>query len=82
MQELKNATPSVEGLEYKILPYIDQSDMYGAVYHRLLQGGSIAIFPEGGFLISAHKTLRPLLSNVTHFPISQVALMIEPNYCH
>ena len=47
VQELKNATPPVEGLDYKVLPYVDQTEMYGAVYHRLLQGGSIAIFPEG-----------------------------------
>jgi glycerol-3-phosphate O-acyltransferase / dihydroxyacetone phosphate acyltransferase len=37
----------VEGLEYKVLPYVDQSEMYGAVYEKLKQGGCIGIFPEG-----------------------------------
>lgn len=36
-----------EGLEYKILPYVDQEETYGAVFQRLNEGGSIGIFPEG-----------------------------------
>lgn len=40
-------TNGVDGLDYWILPYIDQGVMYGDVYHRLSEGGSIAIFPEG-----------------------------------
>ena len=36
-----------KGVEYKVLPHVDQADMYGAVYKRLINGESIAIFPEG-----------------------------------
>lgn len=35
------------GLSYKILPYVDQHDMYSSVYKRLKEGGCIGIFPEG-----------------------------------
>lgn len=37
-----------EGLEYKILPHVDQEDTYGAVFQRLNEGGAIGTFPEGG----------------------------------
>lgn len=37
-----------DGLEYKILPHVDQEDTYGAVYERLNSGGCIGVFPEGG----------------------------------
>lgn len=36
-----------EGLEYKVLPYVDQEQTYGAVFQRLNEGGAIGIFPEG-----------------------------------
>jgi glycerol-3-phosphate O-acyltransferase/dihydroxyacetone phosphate acyltransferase len=36
-----------EGLQYKILPHVDQDQTYGAVFQRLNEGGSIGIFPEG-----------------------------------
>ena len=36
-----------EGLEYKILPHVDQEDTYGAVFQRLNEGGAIGTFPEG-----------------------------------
>lgn len=35
-------------LTYKVLPYVDQEQTYGAVFERLNQNGTIAIFPEGG----------------------------------
>jgi hypothetical protein len=54
----------VHGVEYKALPYIDQTkvcvgaiigrmtdtpaQMYSAVYQKLKEGGCIGIFPEGG----------------------------------
>jgi glycerol-3-phosphate O-acyltransferase/dihydroxyacetone phosphate acyltransferase len=38
-----------EGLEYKILPHVDQEDTYGAVFQKLNDGGAIGIFPEGAF---------------------------------
>lgn len=37
------------GLSYKLLPYVDQKEMYGSVYTRLKDGGCIGIFPEGEF---------------------------------
>ncbi|KIJ44372.1 hypothetical protein M422DRAFT_252379 [Sphaerobolus stellatus SS14] len=36
------------GLTYKILPFIDQKDMYANVFQCLKEGGCIGIFPEGG----------------------------------
>ena len=38
---------SKEGLEYKVLPYVDQEETYGAVFRRLNEGGAIGVFPEG-----------------------------------
>lgn len=37
------------GLAFKILPHVDQHEMYGAVYKRLKEGQAICIFPEGSF---------------------------------
>lgn len=37
-----------EGLAYKVLPYVDQHGVYGAVFARLNENGAIGIFPEGG----------------------------------
>lgn len=45
VQEVKKE--GKDGVEYRVLPFIDQGEMYGAVYKRLTEGGSIAIFPEG-----------------------------------
>jgi glycerol-3-phosphate O-acyltransferase/dihydroxyacetone phosphate acyltransferase len=39
---------SEQGLEYKVLPHVDQDQTYGAVFDALNKGGSIGIFPEGG----------------------------------
>lgn len=36
-----------ERLAYKVLPHIDQHEMYGAVYRRLKDGDCVGIFPEG-----------------------------------
>ncbi|KZV88840.1 hypothetical protein EXIGLDRAFT_678483 [Exidia glandulosa HHB12029] len=36
------------GLDYKIVPYIDQQQMYHHVYNTLKEGGCVGIFPEGG----------------------------------
>ncbi|ODO07219.1 glycerol-3-phosphate O-acyltransferase/dihydroxyacetone phosphate acyltransferase [Cryptococcus wingfieldii CBS 7118] len=37
-----------EGLEYKVLPHVEQEDTYGACFQRLNEGGCIGVFPEGG----------------------------------
>jgi len=35
------------GLEFKVLPFVDQQQMYRYVYQCLKEGGCIGIFPEG-----------------------------------
>ena len=35
------------GLSYKIVPYVDQQEMYMHVYEKLKNGGCVGIFPEG-----------------------------------
>ncbi|KAK9760272.1 Glycerol-3-phosphate/dihydroxyacetone phosphate acyltransferase, partial [Basidiobolus ranarum] len=37
-----------EGTDFKIIPHLDQSQVYTAVHERLNQGGCVGIFPEGG----------------------------------
>jgi glycerol-3-phosphate O-acyltransferase / dihydroxyacetone phosphate acyltransferase len=36
-----------KGLEFKVLPFVDQQEMYRHVYQCLKDGGCIGIFPEG-----------------------------------
>lgn len=45
LAELKKE--GTNGLEFKKLAYIDQSEMYRHVYDCLKRGGGIGIFPEG-----------------------------------
>ncbi|ORY32320.1 hypothetical protein BCR39DRAFT_523975 [Naematelia encephala] len=45
---VRTESESKDGLEYKILPVVDQEETYGAVFQRLKEGGAIGIFPEGG----------------------------------
>ena len=45
---------STDGLEYKILPHVEQEQTYGAVFQRLNDGGCIGIFPEGKSSCSLH----------------------------
>lgn len=47
------ADEGLDGLEYKILPFVDQQEMYRFVYQRLKEGGCIGIFPEGRFFIAS-----------------------------
>lgn len=35
------------GLSYKVLPFVDQQEMYANVFKCLKEGGCIGIFPEG-----------------------------------
>lgn len=37
-----------KGLKYKVLPHIDQHDLYGHVYECMNNSGTMGIFPEGG----------------------------------
>ncbi|KAL0946932.1 hypothetical protein HGRIS_013092 [Hohenbuehelia grisea] len=63
------------GLEFKTLPFVDQQDMYRAVYQALTKNGSIAIFPEGG---SHDRTdLLPLKAGVSIMALG--AMANDPN---
>ncbi|KAF5391440.1 hypothetical protein D9757_001918 [Collybiopsis confluens] len=65
------------GLEFKILPFIDQQQMYRYVYESLKRGGSIGIFPEGG---SHDRTdLLPLKAGVS---IMALGAMANDPDCH
>lgn len=62
-------------IDYNVLPYIDQQNMYDSVYKRLEDGGCIGIFPEGG---SHDKTdLLPLKAGVTIMALG--AMSNNPN---
>lgn len=51
------------GFAFKVLPYVDQTQMYGKVYEKLKNGGCLGIFPEGG---SHDRTdLLPLKAGVS-----------------
>ena len=59
------AQRGTKGLEYKILPFVDQAEMYSAVYEQLKEGGCIGIFPEGEMhhypiLPCPHSDMLPL----------------------
>ena len=49
---------SAPGLSYKIVPYVDQQEMYMHVYEKLKSGGCVGIFPEG---VSSLTFRSPLL---------------------
>ncbi|KAF7304861.1 Glycerol-3-phosphate o-acyltransferase [Mycena kentingensis (nom. inval.)] len=63
------------GLEFKVVPFLDQSDMYRSVYEALSRGGSIGIFPEGG---SHDRTdLLPFKAGVSIMALG--AMASDPN---
>jgi glycerol-3-phosphate O-acyltransferase/dihydroxyacetone phosphate acyltransferase len=47
----------IDGLTFKMLPYIDQNEMYQHVYQRLREGHCIAIYPEGTCPFKGHCIL-------------------------
>ncbi|GAA6027037.1 hypothetical protein JCM8097_006059 [Rhodosporidiobolus ruineniae] len=60
-----------EGVSYKVLPHVDQSSMYSAVYKKLVDGGCIGIFPEGG---SHDRTdLLPLKAGVSIMALGAIS---------
>lgn len=64
-----------DGIDFKRLLYIDQSEMYRHVYDSLNRGGAIAIFPEGG---SHDRTdLLPLKAGVSIMALG--AMANDPN---
>lgn len=59
------------GLSFKILPHIDQQEVYGHVYNCLQEGRCIGIFPEGG---SHDRTdLLPLKAGVSIMALGAMA---------
>ena len=64
-----------EGLQYKILPHVDQEETYGAVFQRLKEGGAIGVFPEGKWGSNksgrkqAHTVQAGLMIGPTSFPL-------------
>jgi glycerol-3-phosphate O-acyltransferase/dihydroxyacetone phosphate acyltransferase len=48
---------------YKITPFVDQAEMFAKVTERLVQGGCVGIFPEGGS--HDRPELLPLKAGVT-----------------
>ncbi|BGP13962.1 hypothetical protein JCM10213_005545 [Rhodosporidiobolus nylandii] len=60
-----------EGVSFKVLPHVDQSSMYSAVYQKLTDGGAIGIFPEGG---SHDRTdLLPLKAGVSIMALGAIS---------
>ncbi|KAI8818554.1 uncharacterized protein EV422DRAFT_498745 [Fimicolochytrium jonesii] len=64
------ATESV-GLAYKVIPHVDQSDMFDAVTERLIAGGCVGIFPEGGS--HDRPELLPLKAGVAMMALGTMA---------
>ncbi|OCK82310.1 glycerol-3-phosphate O-acyltransferase [Lepidopterella palustris CBS 459.81] len=47
--EIRNGpAPDFEGINFKVAPKVDQTEVYDAVFDTLTHGGCIGIFPEGG----------------------------------
>ncbi|KAH9966637.1 glycerol-3-phosphate O-acyltransferase [Russula dissimulans] len=40
-------TQGVDGMDFKIIPFVDQQEMFRSVYQRLTEGACVGIFPEG-----------------------------------
>lgn len=88
-KDLKGPAPGYAGTKYKLAPHIDQTKVYDAVFSRLLNGGCVGIFPEGG---SHDRTeLLPLKAGVAIMALGTLAenpncgLKIVPvgmNYFH
>ena len=60
-----------QGCPFKIAPHVDQSQVYEAVHQRLLHGGCVGIFPEGGSHDRAE--MLPLKAGVTVMALGAVA---------
>mmetsp|Transcript_46799 Transcript_46799/g.92096 ORF Transcript_46799/g.92096 Transcript_46799/m.92096 type:complete len:679 (+) Transcript_46799:24-2060(+) len=56
---------------FKVIPHVDQSDVFESVFDRLVSGGSVGIFPEGG---SHDRTeLLPLKAGVSIMALGAMA---------
>jgi len=70
LERLKES--STPGLSYKIVPYVDQQEMFMHVYEKLKNGGCVGIFPEG----VSDLTFRSVFFTETSFV--QAVVTIEP----
>jgi glycerol-3-phosphate O-acyltransferase/dihydroxyacetone phosphate acyltransferase len=59
------------GTSYKVAPYVDQGDMFDAVFRGLANGGCIGIFPEGGS--HDRPSLLPLKAGVAIIALGTLA---------
>ncbi|RKP26631.1 hypothetical protein SYNPS1DRAFT_13938, partial [Syncephalis pseudoplumigaleata] len=59
------------GTPYKVMPHVDQSEVYRMVHERLTSGGCIGIFPEGGSHDRAE--MLPLKAGVTVMALGAMA---------
>lgn len=46
-----------EGTTFTVVPHLDQSDMFKAVYERLLLSESVGVFPEGTYRLGKKSGL-------------------------
>ncbi|TPX58099.1 hypothetical protein PhCBS80983_g03341 [Powellomyces hirtus] len=60
-----------KGVDYKVIPHVDQSEMFDAVTERLERGGCVGIFPEGGS--HDRPELLPLKAGVTIMALGAMA---------
>ncbi|CEM05710.1 unnamed protein product [Vitrella brassicaformis CCMP3155] len=63
--------PPEGGAQFKVLPKVDQADVYDAVNDHLRAGGCIGIFPEGGS--HDRTTLLPLKPGVAIMALSSIS---------
>ncbi|KZF24854.1 hypothetical protein L228DRAFT_243588 [Xylona heveae TC161] len=72
VDNLKNVlADGFEGTKFKTAPKVDQTQVYNAVFDRLIEGGCVGIFPEGG---SHDRTeLLPLKAGVAIMALGALA---------
>lgn len=63
--------PPVEVHTYKVVPKIDQRQVYEAVWRRLALGGALCIFPEGGS--HDRSSLLPLRAGISIMALGAAA---------
>ena len=55
-------TPGFKGINFKVTPKANQTEVYNAVFNTLSQGGCIRIFPKSGSY--NYPKLLPLKSTI------------------
>ncbi|OZJ03870.1 hypothetical protein BZG36_03683 [Bifiguratus adelaidae] len=65
------AFSSAGGTPYRIIPHVDQHDIYARIWERLADNGAVAIFPEGGS--HDQPELLPFKAGFTIFTLGAMA---------